>query len=55
MGPMDPTSMISGAASAIMPLAEKGLDLLKGLMEAGGGAGKPGEDQQQQAPAQITF
>jgi len=59
MGPMDPTAMMSGGISAIMPVAEKGMDMgmdvLKKLTEAAGGAGKPGEDQQQPAPAQIPF
>ncbi|MGL5998397.1 MAG: hypothetical protein ACRC1I_18100 [Pseudomonas proteolytica] len=60
---MDPISMISGAASTLMPLLAKGMemgmDMLKNGMDgaagAGGAAPQLGQDQQQPAPAQISF
>lgn len=57
---MDPLSMGMSAASAAMPLAEKGMDLLSKLMDsksqgAGEEPGKIGEDAHQKSSAQITF
>ncbi|NMZ41402.1 hypothetical protein [Pseudomonas proteolytica] len=58
---MDPISMISGAASTLLPLVTKGLEMgMDALKELTAGAGdqapgKIGGDQQQQAPVQINF
>ncbi|AMW81976.1 hypothetical protein AK972_1176 [Pseudomonas yamanorum] len=48
------------AVSSLMPLAEKGMDLLGKLLDsqnqgADNGQGKIGEDVHQQSSAQITF
>ncbi|MBK5408435.1 hypothetical protein RCO22_18315 [Pseudomonas yamanorum] len=57
---MDPLTMGMSAVSSLMPLAEKGMDLLGKLLDsqnqgADNGQGKIGEDVHQQSSAQITF
>ncbi|MFL1389137.1 hypothetical protein ACI77F_15810 [Pseudomonas tritici] len=55
---MDPMSMISGLASAAMPLATKAMEMGAGMLKEmmkGAGQQKPGEDTQAAAPAKIEF